>query len=634
MTSRRAAALAALAVVAPVLLGHTTGIASVWYRIVAIGVTYALMTLSLNVLMGYAGQISLGHAGFLAVGAYTSGLLTSRADLSFVIGFIVAGLVGGAVALLVGLPALRLRGLLLAVTTIGFLVMMTESVLQWRWLSRGSAGVELPRPELGPISLAENSDYLAFLLLLFLAFWILDEHLTSSRLGRSFLGIREDEQVAASYGIDIARTKLTAFVLSGVLAGIAGAAFGHLALLVNSSTFSLQFSLSIVAWVIIGGLGSRVGVAVSGLLFGIFPPTFERLITWDPIRDHLDNLVLVIGATLFLVTITINPNGFVGAVREKREEKEADAARKALRAGLDDAEDPTLPSLPVPPARHGDLAPGTTVLEVSDIVVRFGGLTAVDHASFEVKAGEIVGLIGPNGAGKTTLFDAIGGFNQPRSGSVRLLGRDLSDLPAHERANAGLGRTFQRTGLAMALTVRENLLLAQYALASYDNLAALARTSAVRDAEAVLGARADEVIEALGFQAFSDLPVRHLSGGQRRIVEIACTLATAPDLLMLDEPTAGMAPAAVENLADRLRELRDEHGRTILLIEHHVPLVLDVCDRIVVLDQGRVIATGEPDAILSDANVLEAYLGERAARQAGLLPDDDVAGERDGELVG
>ena len=149
-----------------------------------------------------------------------------------------------------------------------------------------------------------------------------------------------------------------------------------------------------------------------------------------------------------------------------------------------------------------------------------------------------------------------------------------------------------------------------------------------------VGTRADEVIEALGFEAFRDLPVKHLSGGQRRIVEIACTLATAPDLLMLDEPTAGMAPAAVENLADRLRELRDDHGRTILLIEHHVPLVLDVCDRIVVLDQGRVIATGEPDAILSDANVLEAYLGERAARQAGLLSDDEQDADLDGELVG
>jgi branched-chain amino acid transport system permease protein len=618
----RLVGLALVGVLVPVLLGHLTGIASVWYRIAGLGACYAMMALSLNVLMGYAGQISLGHAGFLAVGAYTSGLVTSRAGLNFVIGFLLAAALGGAVALLVGLPALRLRGLLLAVTTLAFLVMMERSLLQLRWLSRGSAGVELPRPVLGPLTLANNADYLAFLLLLLAAFWWLDTNLTSSRLGRSFLGIREDEQVAASYGIDIARTKLRAFVLSGVLAGIAGAAFGHLSLLVNSSTFNLQFSLSIVAWVIIGGLGSRAGVAVAGALFGVFPPIFERIFTWGPIEEHLQEFFLVIGAALFLATVAVNPNGFVGALREKRDEEDAKHAQAALRAGIADAEDPTLPSLPVPAARHGGLAPGTTVLAVTGITVRFGGLTAVDDASLTVPAGEIVGLIGPNGAGKTTLFDAIGGFVRPAAGTVRLLDRDLTDLAPHERAVAGLGRTFQRTGLAMGLSVRDNLLLAQHALADYDALPALAGGRAVRAAEEELEARAVEVIAALGFERFADLPVKHLSGGQRRIVEIACTLATAPDLLMLDEPTAGMAPAAVENLAARLKELRDVHGRTILLIEHHVPLVLDVCDRIHVLDQGRVIATGNPDEILRDPRVLEAYLGERAARQAGLLAAD------------
>jgi ABC-type branched-subunit amino acid transport system ATPase component/ABC-type branched-subunit amino acid transport system permease subunit len=604
-------------VLAPVLLARATGIEVVWYRHAAIGVTYAMMVLSLNLVMGYAGQISLGHAGLITAGAYASGLLTTRAGMSFVVGMLAAAIVGGLIALLIGLPAVRLRGLLLAVTTLGFIVVMQDSILPIRWLSGGSAGVLAERPTFGPISLQHNADYLAFLLLLLVGFWVVDRNVTSTRLGRSFLGIREDEQVAASYGIDVARTKLVAFVLSGAMAGVAGAAFGHLQGGANASTFNLQFSLSLVAWVVIGGLGSRVGVVTAGILFGVFPAFFDQIFKWDLITEFS----LTVGALLFLVTVAINPNGFVGSIKEKKAEEAAKQAKARLKAGGVEVDDAALPSLPVPPPRHGAPEPGAPVLEVEGVTVRFGGLTAVKDVSITVNAGEIVGLIGPNGAGKTTLFDAIGGYNRPVAGSFRLLDRQLAGLGPHDRALAGLGRTFQRTGLAMSLSVRDNLLLAKHALLDYDALLALGRTRQVREAEASIDQRVTEIITALGFESFADLPAKHLSGGQRRILEMACTLATAPDLLMLDEPTAGMAPAAVENLAERLRELRDEHGRTILLIEHHVPLVLDVCDRIYVLDHGVVIAEGTPDDILRDPVVLEAYLGERAARQAGLLEE-------------
>ncbi len=618
MSAGRMLLLLVAAVAAPLALAEFTGLSSVWFLVLGTGVCFAMMALSLNLLMGYAGQISLGHAGLLAVGAYASGLLASRADAPFLVGLIVAGTLGGVVALVIGLPALRLGGLLLAVTTIGFMVAMERSILQIPWLSRGSAGVPMPRPVFGSVELTSNASYLVVLFVLLIGVWALDANVTRSWLGRSFLGIREDEQVAASYGIDVARTKLVAFVLSGVLAGVAGAAYGHLVLFVNSSTFPLQFSLSLVAWVIIGGLGSRVGVAVSGTLFGIAPVVFDRIFASPLVNDYL----LVFGAALLLFTIAANPNGFVGSLRDHRAAREAERARAALRSGDAEADEAGLPSLPVPalPAREGGDG-RRPVLQVADMTVRFGGLVAVDNVSLYVDRGEIVGLIGPNGAGKTTLFDAIGGFGSPVRGTVHLRGMDMTGLPAHERSRAGLGRTFQRTGLAMKLTVRENLLLAQHALMANDHLAALFGSRSSRAAEARLDARASEVVDALDLGRLADLPVEHLSGGQRRIVEIACTLVTAPDLVMLDEPTAGMAPGAVENLADRLRDLRDVHGRTLLLIEHHVPLVLDVCDRIMVLDHGQVIAAGGPDEILAHPEVLRAYLGERAAVQAGLLDE-------------
>ncbi|MBV9291805.1 MAG: ABC transporter ATP-binding protein, partial [Frankiales bacterium] len=249
------------------------------------------------------------------------------------------------------------------------------------------------------------------------------------------------------------------------------------------------------------------------------------------------------------------------------------------------------------------------VLEVSDITVRFGGLHAVDGASLTVPEGKIIGLIGPNGAGKSTLFNAVSGHVRIERGRVRYRGREIQSLRSDERARLGIARSFQQVGLAKDLTVRENLLLAQHQLAAYADVEALLMLPRAAHAERELAARADAAVAALGFEEMADKPVRNLSGGQQRIVEIACLLMTAPDLVLLDEPSAGMAPAAAESLATRLRDLRDALGRTVLLIEHNVPLVLDTCDYVYVLDAGQVIAEGEPREIAANQRVIDAYFG-------------------------
>jgi branched-chain amino acid transport system ATP-binding protein len=297
------------------------------------------------------------------------------------------------------------------------------------------------------------------------------------------------------------------------------------------------------------------------------------------------------------------------ALREAKEKREAKTKADDHEAGMHD-----LPSLPRPANLAETVSvPGTTLLEVTDLTVRFGGLMAVDHASITVPAGRIVGLIGPNGAGKSTLFNATGGFVKPNAGRVRFNGRDITDLAPHERAAFGIGRTFQHTGLAKNLSVLENLLLSQHAAATYNWAEALAFVGRAGPCEEELRERSLETIAALGFAEKTDVPIRNLSGGQQRIVELACALITAPQLLMLDEPSAGMAPAAVENLAQRLRELRDDLGRTVLLIEHHIPLVLDVCDHVYVLDAGRIIASGTPAEVAALPEVMTAYLGEAVA---------------------
>jgi branched-chain amino acid transport system ATP-binding protein len=253
---------------------------------------------------------------------------------------------------------------------------------------------------------------------------------------------------------------------------------------------------------------------------------------------------------------------------------------------------------------------GVNLLEVEDMSVSFGGLRAVDAASLEVPRGQIVGLIGPNGAGKSTLFNAISGLVRPDAGIIRFLGQEIQDLAPHARAERGIARTFQNIGLAKTLSVRENLILAQHSVTGYNPLQALLFTRGAARVEGELGARADQALAALDFERFRDEPLRNLSHGQQRIVEIGCALLTAPELIMLDEPSAGMSPGAAENLALRLRDLRDELGRTVLLIEHNVPLVLDVCDYIYVLNYGAVLAHGSTEMIARQPEVIGAYFGE------------------------
>jgi branched-chain amino acid transport system ATP-binding protein len=249
------------------------------------------------------------------------------------------------------------------------------------------------------------------------------------------------------------------------------------------------------------------------------------------------------------------------------------------------------------------------VLAVRDISVRFGGLQAVDGASIHVDRGTIVGLMGPNGAGKTTLFNAISGALTPDGGTVQFLGENISALPSHVRAARGMGRTFQLIGLAKDQSVYENLLIAQHLAAPYGIAAALTSLGS-RRWERDIRDRADKTLDGLGFGRFRDTPVARLSHGQQRIVEIGCALVTSPELLMLDEPSAGMSPAASEDLAATLIDIRDKLGRTILLIEHSIPLVLGTADELYVMDGGRVIANGEPIEVVQRPEVVTAYLGQ------------------------
>ena len=574
--------------------------------ILAEAASIAVAAIALNLLTGYAGQISLGHAALLGSGAFASGLATSHAGLPMWLGLPAAAVASGLIALIIGFPALRIRGLYLAMVTIAFGYVMTSAILRLDWLTGGSAGIELPRRVWGDTMLLDNAYMVSVALLVLIGVWLLDANVTRTRLGRALRAIRENEAVAQSFGVDVARYKLLAFVLSGAMAGLAGALYGHVVGFVNSETtpFLFLMSLTLVIMVVVGGLGSRAGAVIAAFAFQLFPEVMGGLHI-----SRLQGTEGMIGAALLMYTVARHPGGFAQVIREARERR---VARARAAAGAQDV--PTLPQLPRVVATTTEVV--TTagpVLEVSGITVRFGGVVAVSGASLRVPRGRIVGLIGPNGAGKTTLFNSISGLIRPSSGTVRLLGEDISELPAHRRARRGLGRTFQQIGLAKDQTVLENLLLAQHLHAGYDDGRALLYTPRVARTEQAMEERARATAAELGFAGREDTPVRLLSHGQQRIVEVGCVLITDPQLLMLDEPSAGFSPAAVESLAERLRDLRDTAGRTVLLIEHNVPLVMDVCDHVYVMSSGQVIADGAPEAILSNDEVVGAYLGEAVA---------------------
>ena len=536
------------------------------------GTAIVMAAMALNVLMGYAGQISLGHAALLAAGAYTSGLLTSNAGFplpflrvpggqSMLLSLPAAALVGGVTALLIGFPALRLRGLYLAIVTMGFGFAMQEAILHLKGFSTGSAGVQMPRRVLGDVTidrlatahgLSPIAVYLAVALLLALLLWIIDDNLVRTKVGRAFHGIRELDFLAQAHAIDVNRYKLLAFVISGAMCGLAGAGYGHTYGLVvgDSDTFGFLSSLTLVIIVVVGGMGNRPAVVLIGVGFFFMPRLF------DLVHFHVGSFAFqlqpgwasVIGAALLVVTVVHHPGGFAEVLADARERRRKRALQLAREAAGEATEDdagtvvriPELGRVPqAPPLRERPDVAGRDLLVVEDVTVRFGGLTAVDRASFSVPRGQVVGLIGPNGAGKSTLFNAVGGYLRPESGTIRFLGTEVQNLAAHRRAAMGIGRTFQNIGLARNLTVLENLLMAQHAHANYDVASALLYAPWVARKERELEARAREALRALGFEEFENRKAGNLSGGQQRILEMACVLVNGPELLMLDEPSAG-----------------------------------------------------------------------------------------------
>jgi len=597
---------------------------------------YVILVAGLDLVVGYTGDVSVGHAGLFAVGAYTAAILVSRFELAFPLAALAGIAMGGVFGLLLGVPALRLTGPYLAVTTIAFGLIVQTFVNEATWLTQGSQGIRnIPRLQYGAINFEGNNLYYLVYPLMLLA--LVGVHrLVKSYGGRAFEALRENSLAAECSGISRYRYKLSAFVLSAALAGLAGALFIHIDKYIGPTTFSLQLSILFLIALIFGGTRSILGNVIGVFLVVTLPDVFNRF---------ADYQLMVFGA-LLLFTLYFLPGGLAGLLRsitarfmsakkvETRESVESpDSDEAAQRDEAEKAEKKTTTAIDAvmmrDAASHKAGAANGALLETSDLTIAFGGLIAVKNLDLRIAPGEVRALIGPNGSGKSTTVNMLSGVYRPTSGGIRFAGRSLDRLSPNEVSRIGIARTFQNVALFGEMTILENVLVGLHHTFRGNLLHVLFNTPRARREEREARARAEALLQFVALGRFpSHQRARNLPYGQQRLLEMARALAQDPALILLDEPAAGLTSGEIE-VVDELIDKLKARGLSVLLIEHHMNLVMAVSDHITVLDFGQKIADGKPSEIQSNERVLSAYLGTAAAaavhEAAITLPDSNDA---------
>lgn len=556
----------------------------------------ATMASSWNVISGYTGYVSLGQSAFLGIGAYTTALLAIEfPDITPFVFVPAGGAMAAVIAALVGIVLMRTRGHSFVILTIAFLFMSQLVVLNWSSLTNGSSGVTLPLPTWDLEF--QNWPFYYFLFFLMLAALVMSWWIRRTKFGMGLVAIREDEDKAATVGVNTPIYKVLGFVSSAVFIGMAGGVFAYyLSFIDPRGMFDIVISVQIVLAVILGGRGTLWGPVLGAFMI---EPLFELTNT----NFGGGNWRLVLSGGLMALVVLFLPRGVLPSLESWLRARGAQGRaalvgarlERPLRAG-------ERPPHPAPGSPGGPTSPnGRPILEVKGLHKSFGGLRAVDGASFTATEGSINALIGPNGSGKTTLFNLIGGTMAPDEGEVWFDGRRIDRLAAWDRAHLGIGRTFQITRLFRQMTVLENV-VAPLRRFSWRQM----KADAVSGGEA---ARAEELLEFVGMHRFRDHPAQELSFGQQKLVELAQVLMLEPKLILLDEPAGGINPTLVEEIVEMIREL-NRQGTTFLIVEHNMPMVLGLCDPVLVLARGSCLCSGTPEEIQRDPRVLDAYLGE------------------------